>query len=232
VSSVPQPQPHFIRGPGGRPRLSFRLPPSAHVVEGGRPLRAYREVRTHIDPVSWAPQPQPHFISGPRGRPMRLNVGSCSNFLTRTELDRIGVLGLHLFLASSLSEPVPRLAHSRVAENYRPMLRVRGCGPFAQRRVTCRPCRFHRHRKRSRNGVAKLAKVKRKRRFRKAVYLRNHQLWFVRTSLQLSAGESTTPFQVSPFPQRRSPDHTFPAGVKLPETNPSVRLMVNRSPSA
>jgi hypothetical protein len=80
---APQPQPHFIRGPDGRPHLTFELFPGrsplwdpagrlGHIVKCPRILR----------PVSWAPQPQPHFIRGPRGRPMRLNVGSCSNFLT------------------------------------------------------------------------------------------------------------------------------------------------------
>src|SRR5215469_10184006 len=63
-----------------------------------------------------------------------------------------------------------------------------------------------------------------------AGYLLNHQLWFVRTSRQFSAGESVTPFHVSPFPQRSCPDHPFPAGANVPETNPSVRLIVNRSP--
>jgi hypothetical protein len=74
VSCSPQPQPHGIRGPGGRPRLTFGLlrrwwewlepgleQPGGrfgHVVKCARILR----------PVSCSPQPQPHFMRGPRGR--------------------------------------------------------------------------------------------------------------------------------------------------------------------
>ena len=58
-------QTHFIRGPGGRPRLTFELLPwnpagyFAHLVKCARIKLA----------VSCSPQPQPHFIRGPRGKP-------------------------------------------------------------------------------------------------------------------------------------------------------------------
>jgi hypothetical protein len=71
-----------------------------------RPVRAKSEVRAHIAPGKLgaatqcarmagaaardsrrsAPQPEPNFTRGPRRCPMRLNAGSCSIVLTRTQL--------------------------------------------------------------------------------------------------------------------------------------------------
>jgi hypothetical protein len=61
VSCSSQPQPHFISGPPGRPRLiNLQGPPSSlHVARGCRALRAYCEVRAHREPGEQAPQPQP-----------------------------------------------------------------------------------------------------------------------------------------------------------------------------
>jgi len=49
VSLAPQHQPHFTRSPGGRPRLTFRIPPPmVHVLKGCGPVRAYWEVRAPL----------------------------------------------------------------------------------------------------------------------------------------------------------------------------------------
>jgi hypothetical protein len=67
---VSQPQPHFIRGPAGRQRLTFKVPryrssapdaagPLAHTVKCARIWRR----------ATWAPPRQPRSISRPGGRP-------------------------------------------------------------------------------------------------------------------------------------------------------------------
>jgi hypothetical protein len=51
VSWSPQTQPHFIRGPAGRPLLTFTIPcRRSRSPEGCRPLGAQREVCAHIAP--------------------------------------------------------------------------------------------------------------------------------------------------------------------------------------
>ena len=75
VSCSPQPQPHFIRGPCGRPRLTFEFllrwsPYSEVAAPSGiwRSARIWRQsakcARIRLA-VSCSPQPQPHFHPRP-----------------------------------------------------------------------------------------------------------------------------------------------------------------------
>jgi hypothetical protein len=67
VSCSPQPQPHFISGPAGRPRLTFKVPRRRSMSSEAAGLWLA---------VSLAPQRQPHGIRGPGGLPLKPSASS------------------------------------------------------------------------------------------------------------------------------------------------------------
>jgi hypothetical protein len=91
-----------VRNPSAPRAADFNPLPGCAIGRAGRSFArggTHSQTLSPRSPVSGSPQLQPHFIRGPRGCPMRLNVGSCSNFLTRNPSPTLATSLLHTMTA-------------------------------------------------------------------------------------------------------------------------------------